>query len=324
MHDKASSTAARAAGSGPTPTAARAGGSRSRAAAIPAYALYGEAGAPGGDLLHVEPVQSRSARYDGEIDVHVHRGLHQLIWLATGPVQLALDDLRQTAQGPLAIVVPAGVVHAFRFARDSDGHVLTISPRLLVEGDVPALGAALDSLFARARVLPLPADDPATSRLAALFELLDAEFGAPGGIVAPLPLWLARCAVWRLAQAAQEQPGTAGASGTSTALFTRFVVLVEAHYRDHWPVSRFAAQLGLSTERLNRLTRGATSRTALDLIHDRLLREACRRIVYVAAPISSLAFDLGFDDPAYFCRFFKRRIGSSPKAYRAAVLARGA
>jgi AraC family transcriptional activator of pobA len=123
---------------------------------------------------------------------------------------------------------------------------------------------------------------------------------------------------------AEQHPVAPGPHSATTALFTRFVVLVEAHYRDHWPVSRYAAQLGLSTERLNRLTRLATNRSALALIHDRLLREACRHIVYVAAPISSLAFDLGFDDPAYFCRFFKRRIGSSPKAYRAAVLARGA
>ena len=45
-------------------------------------------------------------------------------------------------------------------------------------------------------------------------------------------------------------------------------------------------------------------------------REACRRLVYVAAPVSKLAFELGFEDPAYFCRFFKRRTGASPSQYR--------
>ena len=33
-------------------------------------------------------------------------------------------------------------------------------------------------------------------------------------------------------------------------------------------------------------------------------------------PVSQLAFELGFDDPAYFCRFFKRQTGLSPRAYR--------
>jgi len=46
------------------------------------------------------------------------------------------------------------------------------------------------------------------------------------------------------------------------------------------------------------------------------LREACRRLIYIAAPVSTLAFELGFDDPAYFCRFFKRHTGLSPRDYR--------
>lgn len=63
--------------------------------------------------------------------------------------------------------------------------------------------------------------------------------------------------------------------------------------------------------------RAHTGKTALALAHDRLAREACRRLVYIAAPIARLASELGFDDPAYFCRFFKRQVGVGPRAYRA-------
>jgi AraC family transcriptional regulator, transcriptional activator of pobA len=58
------------------------------------------------------------------------------------------------------------------------------------------------------------------------------------------------------------------------------------------------------------------------LIHARLAREAKRRLFHVAAPVSKLAFELGFDDPAYFCRFFKRHVGLSPRAYRSQALQR--
>ena len=76
----------------------------------------------------------------------------------------------------------------------------------------------------------------------------------------------------------------------------------------------------MTPERLNRLTRAETGQSALDLVHARLAREACRRLTYVAAPISKLAFELGFDDPAYFCRFFKRHTGFNPRDYRRSIL----
>jgi AraC family transcriptional activator of pobA len=81
-------------------------------------------------------------------------------------------------------------------------------------------------------------------------------------------------------------------------------------------VARYADRLGLAPVRLNRLTRAETGQAALDLVHKRLAREACRRLTYNATPISKLAYELGFEDPAYFCRFFKRRTGRSPRDYR--------
>ena len=65
-----------------------------------------------------------------------------------------------------------------------------------------------------------------------------------------------------------------------------------------------------------RLVRAETGLNAQALLHARLGREAARRLVHMAAPVSKLAFELGFEDPAYFCRFFKKQTGLSPRAYR--------
>lgn len=66
------------------------------------------------------------------------------------------------------------------------------------------------------------------------------------------------------------------------------------------------------------MVRTASGRTAQALVHERLAREACRRLLYVAAPASSLALELGFEDPAYFSRFFRRQTGLSPQKWREA------
>ena len=44
--------------------------------------------------------------------------------------------------------------------------------------------------------------------------------------------------------------------------------------------------------------------------------EARRKLTYIAAPVSRLAYELGFQDPAYFCRFFRKHTGMTPSEFR--------
>lgn len=285
--------------------------------AIPTFALYGESAIQGLEMLHVEDVQSRSERYQWEIDPHVHHGLYQVLWLHQGSAEVLLDEHRATLAGPAAIVVPPGVVHGFRFAQGTDGLVLTFSARFLIEGEFQAVGEACRALFAAPRVMQFEPAQVLSTRLNALSRELFAEFTLPGSDGSPVPLWLARALVWRLSQAsALGQQVQDKRAHQHQALFTRFLLLIEQHFLEHWPLDRYASRLGLSTPRLNRLVRSERGVSALELVHERLTREACRRLIYVAAPAARLASELGFEDPAYFSRFFKRRTGQSPQSYR--------
>lgn len=290
---------------------------RNNAASLPAFALYGETGGPGPDLLHIESIDSRSRLYGWEIEAHVHQGLHQVLWLRHGRVAAMLDESRIECEGPAALVIPPGVAHAFRFSENCDGHVLTVNANLLTEGESGGLGGALQALFAAPRSLSLDPDSPDVARLQPLFEALHAENHSADSAEGPVPLWLARALIWRLAQTGRREVGDGPRRPAArNALYTKWVVMLEAHYLEHWPVSRYAERLGLSSERLNRMVRAETGVNAQVLLHQRLAREASRRLVHVAAPVSRLAFELGFEDPAYFCRFFKRQTGLSPRAYR--------
>jgi AraC family transcriptional activator of pobA len=52
------------------------------------------------------------------------------------------------------------------------------------------------------------------------------------------------------------------------------------------------------------------------MIQRRLVLEARRRLVYAASSISNIARELGFKDPAYFSRFFRRHQGIGPNDFR--------
>ena len=93
--------------------------------------------------------------------------------------------------------------------------------------------------------------------------------------------------------------------------------LLQKHLRDRWTLGQYAAAIGLSERHLSRICQKTTGRPASALIEDALMREACRLLAYTRAPISQIGYLLGFDDPSYFSRAFRRVIGRSPAQYRA-------
>ena len=103
---------------------------------------------------------------------------------------------------------------------------------------------------------------------------------------------------------------------SDSLLFRRFEALLEQHHLERWSVSDYAAALSITATHLNRVTRAATGDTASHLILNRMIREARRNLVYTTLPVSTIAYALGFDDPAYFSRIYAAATGLSPRAFR--------
>jgi AraC family transcriptional activator of pobA len=282
---------------------------------VPKFALYGERDA-GSMMLHIEDVQARSRLYQWDITPHLHAGLYQLVFVLSGPVRISLDEQRHEGSAPVVAIVPPGVVHAFQFGPDTEGYVLTLNTRWPSEGDME-MADAYRVLFSTPRILSLLATGTASPRIDTVLREVMSEFRQPDGPRSPVTGWLARSVIWRLARwLEQEGVGSVDAMPLQNDAFTRFRLLVEAHFTEHWEVARYAGLLGLTADRLNRVCRQQANASAFDIIQDRVLREACRRLIYIVVPVSQLAYELGFADPGYFCRFFKRRTGLSPNQYR--------
>ena len=81
-------------------------------------------------------------------------------------------------------------------------------------------------------------------------------------------------------------------------------------------VNYMASQLHLSAKYLSDLLKQETGKTALELIHLFVISEAKNMIVAGDRSISEIAYQLGFENPPYFSRLFKKEVGMSPKEYK--------
>jgi len=291
---------------------------RSTRRQIPAFSLYGEQSAEVRqiDALHIEDIPSRSRKYLWKIGMHRHTGQCQLVYVTAGTVVVDLEEAHTELAGPVVVVVPAGTVHGFRFHADSQGYVLTMDLDRLLSLAIAVHQAPITLLFSIPRIIRCDADRGLATRAEQLFASLLQEFKQPDSFLAPVSGWLACAALWTLAAAVAALPLTGLPAGHDASRLRRFRLLVEAHYLQHWPVARYAAQLALSESSLNRLCRSLIGSTAFDVIQQRLALEARRRLIYVAGSVATLATELGFKDSAYFCRFFRKHNGMSPTAFR--------
>ncbi|GAB4355733.1 MAG: helix-turn-helix domain-containing protein [Gammaproteobacteria bacterium] len=107
--------------------------------------------------------------------------------------------------------------------------------------------------------------------------------------------------------------------GEPSRILQRFRQLVEMHFRDRWPVKRYAAEINISHDRLHDICRRKLGKTPLQLIHERTLYEARLRLERSTLSVDQVASSLGFSDVSHFSRFFKSKVGLPPAAYREKV-----
>lgn len=288
---------------------------------LPTYTLYGEAGErPATDWLHWESIAERSRRHNWEIRAHRHASLFQILYIRRGTGRATVDGRAWPLRGPCVLSVPALVPHGFRFTPGIDGSVFTI-----LQAHVEQLLAAAPELPARLlrpRLIALRGEVAAAMERAVV--QLRAEFLATQpwrALAIDAALGTLLVALQRAAPLDEAQQSERGSRAAMH--LQRYRELIDASYRAQPSLAALARQLGITPTQLNRVCRQLTGRSALALLHARVLLEAQRDLAYTTLSVKQVALGLGFGDAGYFTRFFQRLSGRTPTQWRGQVHADG-
>lgn len=234
--------------------------------------------------------------------MHLH-GFYEIIWFQKGSGTHYVDfNQYAIAPGTIFFISP-GQIHSFDTKHDQEGYVLKICAELF------------DDFVSLSCVTVQDKDSAALEMLiGAMQEELKKEdsLGHREALHALVKLFV----IMVRRSYAEINPSAPNPHKVSYKAFLNFRKLIEENYCRMHTVKDYAALLNVSSKTLTLYVNECSKYSPLELINNRIILEAKRLLRYSVLSVKEIAFRLGFEDPSYFAKFFKRLVKQSPADYR--------
>lgn len=283
--------------------------------AIPSFYLYGDQQQDADlDTLHAEQIIERSQRHDWIIHPHVHPDHTQILWITDGGGRFKIEETVLNVVPNSIVIQPAGMIHEIRFDPETQGRVLTVSVSFInsVVNDDPRL----IEMLRRPATFEIRDDTITENMRHAMSELLTEANSARAGRRIAMRAHFLSVLVSLLRMADADHTSLPKNNSKDFQLLTRYRAALEAHFRQEKTLSFYAGLLGVTSQRLNAACKARAGKTASEALYDRIITEAKRGLLYTEMSVAEIGHAIGFDDPAYFNRFFSQRVGVPPGTYR--------
>lgn len=99
-----------------------------------------------------------------------------------------------------------------------------------------------------------------------------------------------------------------------------FKHLVNELFKEHKSVGFYARELSVSENYLNRCVKAHYNKSCKQLVHETAILQSQVLMFETSKDISEISFELGFEDPSYFSRVFKKITGQAPSAFKKQIM----
>lgn len=237
-----------------------------------------------------------------------------LFVLEAGTGTYSSNNVDQIVQAPCLIWSPTKQVARLSLSAGSRGFALRI-PEKTIGSAMPTgpISIHVRKVVANRSILAnLPAKH--MEKLRIQFQQIEGELFdmAPGALsVVNSCLSLLLIEIWRASG-----PTAKEMDALPHQIVDDFLHLVEQHLLDHWTVADYARRIGVSSDRMNSSVRRAIGTSPHRHIQSRLMEEAKSLLIHSNLHVAEVAYKLGFNDAAYFSRFFQRHSDVTPGRFK--------
>lgn len=258
----------------------------------------------------------------GGISDHPHRhNYYTVIWSFTATGTHIIDFKEYLILPHEVFFVSPDQVHQIITDPKPTGYVILFTPEFLEKNSIREDFIANLKLFQKSdETPPLPLTDKMKDTLKVFADQMYSAFHSENDlrfetIGAYLKLFLIecnnKCTLMPDTNTQQIEVGK--------TLVKTFKEMVEKHYMEWHQVKHYAEALYVSPNYLNEVIKSALNISAKEYIQNRLVLEAKRMVLFTDKSSKEIGYDLGFDDPSHFSKFFKNNTRQSIMEFKGSV-----
>jgi len=249
---------------------------------------------------------------------HVHP-FYEIVWFQKGDGVHTVDFTEYPVSENTIFFIAPGQVHSFDKNRNQKGLVMKICTHLLDGGSHGESVLLKYNVFNTIDSVPYKKiSEESASEISKIVSWLEKEIhntleiGHRDYLQSLVTMFLVQVERNQLAQ----NDTMFSPNRTAHRIFLAFRREIEHNYRTMHTVKEYAELLNVSTKSLTNYVSECSSYSPLEMINNRIILEAKRMLRYSDKMVKQIAAELGFEDPSYFNKFFKRLVKCSAAEYR--------
>ncbi len=254
----------------------------------------------------------------GSMPSHIHE-FYQIIWFRHGKGNHRIDFTDYPVTDNTIFFVAPGQIHAFDGTGNYEGVIILFNASFLADEE------SSESIFLKYNVFNAYDSSPyykvgneEAERLMFLVNEMNREYTLTGAFAhKDYMQYLLRLFLVRVQRSGErKEEAKLYVSNIANRTFVRFRQLLEQNFHNVHTVQEYADMLNISARTLTKYVSQSAHSSPLQIINDRIVLEAKRLLQHTSLNIKEIGYSLGFEDPSYFAKFFKRQEVIMPSEFR--------
>ncbi len=265
-------------------------------------------------LIFVYPFGVIGKENNNSVSSHAHNNQFQIFVVIEGETNLIYNNKKIHIEGPSFITIPKNTDHGFEHLTELKGWIISLSDNVLehmIKREAEVVEAI--EMFQVTKVVKKEySEEVFKTMLNCIKEYQSQDTGR-----LLMLEYLVGQLIVQLRRLPQSLQYTIPMANNSAIIYyRRFKQLIRESSSYKKTIEEYAADLKIASGHLSRICNSVAFKSPKEIIIDYYITQAQLFFSDGEKSISEVSYALGFDDPSYFSRVFKRKIGLTPNEFR--------